>query len=99
MGNLRALSLLTGVIIGSSFAALPSAARAGATLRIDDTKSITMGLGLRAFATADAPGHDGSPDLNRVKSDFVLDNALLGLTGQMSPEVKLQLNVVRQPTG
>lgn len=56
-------------------------------------------MGLRVFASTSAPEVRGSPATDRLKPDFLLDNALLGITGQLRPELKLQLNVARQPTG
>ena len=89
---LKRLGLL-GVAL---LAGLPLAARASATLRIDDDRFITVGLGLRVVASTQVPG---APAQDLARPEFALDSALLGLTGQLRPEVKLQLNVARQPTG
>lgn len=79
--------------------AAPLTARAGATLRIDETRLIHMGVGLRLFGSASAPDVRGAPGADRVRPEFVLDNALLGITGQFRPELKVQFNIARPPTG
>ena len=65
-------------------------AHAGATIKIDDTKSVSIGAGIRASFAAreDASGEDGDD----WSKDFNLDNARIYLGGQIHEYVKAELN-------
>jgi hypothetical protein len=70
----------------------PAAALPSAVIRIDDEKTISIAVGLRASAgatTAQAP----------TAYDVALDGAILALGGQFDPTLKLALNGGRAPTG
>ncbi len=70
--------------------ALASSAHAGATFKISDDSSISLGLGLRGSFSAveDAAGanHD------KWSKDFNLDNARIYVSGQLNQYIKAELN-------
>lgn len=69
--------------------ALPESARAGGTIKIDETKSISVGVGIRtSFNAIEGAAPDGS---SRSK-DFALDSARLFIGGQMLPIVSFEFN-------
>jgi hypothetical protein len=63
---------------------------AGATINIDDTRSVSIGAGLRGSFTAqeDATGTKN----DKFSNDFNLDNARIYLSGQAHKYLKLELN-------
>lgn len=69
--------------------ALPSLAHAGGTIKIDETRSISVGVGLRtSFNAIEGQAPDGT---SRSK-DFALDSARLYVSGQMLPIVSFEFN-------
>jgi hypothetical protein len=63
---------------------------AGATFKIDDTKWISLGAGIRSSFTAHETGAGESG--NKWSNDFNLDNARLYVNGQVHKYVKFELN-------
>ncbi len=81
---LPAISLLT---LAAAYAPV---AQAGATFKIDDTKWISLGLGLRTSfqSVEDAAGNSG----NKWSNDFNLDNARIYINGQIHKYLKVEFN-------
>src|ERR1043166_4574823 len=63
---------------------------AGVTINIDDTRSITIGAGLRSSFTAQEDAAGAKND--KWSKDFNLDNARIYLSGQIHKYVKFELN-------
>ena len=84
---------------GNRFAALSAAlalstayappSRAGATFKIDDTKWISIGAGLRTSFRAT---EKGAPNSGRWSNDFNLDNIRLYINAQIHQYLKLEFN-------
>jgi hypothetical protein len=78
-------ALVTAMAVGHA-----SSVYAGATFKIDDTKWISLGLGLRSsFQTVEgATGNNG----NKWSNDFNLDNTRLYVNGQIHKYLKVEFN-------
>ncbi|MGH8478568.1 MAG: hypothetical protein ACREXK_03060 [Gammaproteobacteria bacterium] len=78
-----------GALLLAGLYATP-AVHAGATFKIDDTKWISIGAGLRTSfaATEDIAGRDGG----KWSTDFDLNNIRLYLNGQLFKYLKLEFN-------
>lgn len=75
---------------------IPVAVYAGGTIKIDDTKSITVGAGLR---TSFNSVENGAPNgIDRSKT-FQLDSIRLYLGGQVTKDIHLTFNTERQSDG
>lgn len=71
-------------------------AMAGATIKIDDNKSVTVGAGLRAsFSTLE----DGAPNGTDRSNNFELDSVRLYLNGKVTKDIGLVFNTERQADG
>lgn len=66
---------------------------AGATIKIDDDKSISIGAGLRSSFTS---VEDGAPNGTSRSKDFELDNVRLYLGGQINKFIKATFNTERK---
>jgi len=68
-------------------------AHAGATLKIDENRFFSAGIGLRGSfaAVSDTAGKPGN-ESNEWSKDFNLDNARIYLSGQIFPWLKAELN-------
>ena len=67
---------------------------AGATFKIDDTKWVSLGLGLRSsFTTTEGAA---GPTGNQWSNDFALDNARLYFAGQLHKYLKVEFNTETQ---
>ncbi|MGZ8157804.1 MAG: hypothetical protein ACXWT4_03255 [Methylobacter sp.] len=86
----RAIRLLPAIAFTTLLSAQPSVSEAGATFKIDDTKWISLGLGLRSsFQTVEgAAGQNG----DKWSNDFNLDNARLYVNGQIHKYLKVEFN-------
>lgn len=76
------------VFVALGVVAAPGA-HAGVTLKIDETKSLGLGLGTRASFAAIEDGSGGGDEWSK---DFALDNARIYLSGQIHPYVKVEFN-------
>lgn len=65
-------------------------ANAGATFKIDEDKSLSIGIGARTSFTAQEDAAGAKSD--KFSNDFNLDNARIYLSGQVNKYVKLELN-------
>jgi len=68
-----------------------SYAQAGATFKIDDTKWVSVGAGLRTSFTA-AEDSAGRPGNSQWSNDFAVDNIRLYLNAQIHKYIKLEFN-------
>lgn len=90
--SLALLLTLSLIIISSSF---PSA-YAGEKLRIDNEKSISLGLALRSSFTIT---EDGAPNGSSASKDFSVDSMDIRLDGQFNNQLKATLNTERATDG
>src|SRR5437899_7091531 len=67
-----------------------ASANAGATFKIDDDKSVSLGLGLRGSFSAQQDGAGANND--QWSKNFNLDNARIYLSGQLYSWLKAELN-------
>lgn len=83
----RLLSVISLLTLAAGYA---PASQAGATFKIDDTKWISLGLGLRSsFQSVEgAAGVNG----NKWSNDFNLDNARIYINGQINKYLKVEFN-------
>ena len=86
----RSNRLLSAISLLTLAAAYTPATQAGATFKIDDTKWISLGLGLRtSFQSVEgAAGNSG----NKWSNDFNLDNARIYINGQIHKYLKVEFN-------
>jgi len=86
----RSHQLLTALSLVTLAAGYAPVTQAGATFKIDDTKWISVGLGLRSsFQTVEgAAGNNG----DKWTNDFNLDNARIYLNGQIHKYLKVEFN-------
>lgn len=88
--------ILTG-FIGPLLVLLPNVlvAHAGGTIKIDDNRSISFGVGLR---TSFNMIKDAAPDGTSRSKDFKLDDARLYMSGQLHQLIGFELNTETQTT-
>lgn len=90
--NLRPIAL--GILCASvSLPWAASTALAAGTIKIDDTKWISVGAGLR---TSFNLVEDDAPSGNDWSKDFKLDNIRLYVNGQIHKNIKFEFNTERQ---
>lgn len=95
MCNLRPIAL--GILCASvSLPWLASTASAAGTIKIDDTKWISVGAGLRTSFNA---VEDAAPSGNDWSNDFRLDSVRLYVNGQIHENIKFEFNTERQDDG
>jgi len=73
-------------------------AKAGATFKIDDTKWISIGAGLRTSFQAKEDSA-GTPGNSQWSNDFNLDNVRLYVNGQIHKYLKIEFNTECQTCG
>ncbi len=83
-------------ILFPSLTMSPSVVHAGGTIKIDDTHSISIGVGLR---TSFDMIKDGAPDGTSRSKDFKLDDARLYVSGQLHELITFEFNTETQQTG
>jgi hypothetical protein len=81
-------SLLPSVLLTAAVAGYSSVSLAGATFKIDDTKWLSLGAGLRTGFFAQESAADG----NKWSNDFTVDNLRLYLNAQIHEYIKLEIN-------
>lgn len=67
----------------------PSESKAGATFKIDDTKWVSVGAGLRSSFSAE---ENGAPNGTSWSNNFNLDNIRLYINGQVHKYLKVEFN-------
>ncbi len=89
-GRIRSKQLLSAVSLLTLAASYAPAGQAGATFKIDDTKWVSIGAGLRtSFQSAESGAGVAG---NKWSNDFNLDNIRLYLNGQIHKYVKVEFN-------
>ncbi|WP_027160073.1 porin family protein [Methylobacter luteus] len=88
--EIRKNRLLSAISLLTLAAGYTSTAQAGATFKIDDTKWVSIGAGLRtSFQSVEgASGANG----NKWSNDFNLDNIRLYINGQIHEYLKVEFN-------
>jgi len=91
---MKQFSLKKGLVLGTALSAgllAAGSAQAGATFKMDDTKWISIGAGIRSSFSAveaGAPPEGGS----KWSNDFALENARIYLNGQVHENIKFEFN-------
>jgi hypothetical protein len=80
--------ILPAFVLASTVAGYMPSAQAGATFKIDDTKWVSIGAGLRTSFNSTEDAANGS----KWSNDFNLDNIRLYLNGQIHKYIKLEFN-------
>jgi hypothetical protein len=81
-------AVLAGLVLAAAGIAYTPASHAGATFKIDDTKWVSIGAGLRtSFTATEEAAHAG-----KWSNDFNLDNIRLYLNGQIHKYFKIEFN-------
>lgn len=86
--NRRKIGLLPALALAAGLAGHAPASYSGATFKIDDTKWVSIGAGLRTSFKSVEDGANGSKWTN----DFNLDNIRLYLNGQIHKYIKMEFN-------
>jgi hypothetical protein len=90
---MKQFSLKKGLVLGTALSAgllTVGSVQAGATFKIDDTKWLSIGAGIRSsFSAVEA----GAPEAgSKWSNDFHLDNARIYLNGQVHENIKFEFN-------
>jgi hypothetical protein len=90
---MKQFSLKKWLVLGTALSAgllTVGSAQAGATFKIDDTKWLSLGAGIRSsFAAVE----EGAPEAgSQWSNDFALDNARIYLNGQLHENIKIEFN-------
>ncbi len=88
--GIRSKPLLSAIGLLTLAAGYTPATQAGATFKIDDTKWVSIGAGLRSSFQAAESGAGASG--NKWSNDFNLDNIRLYLNGQIHKYLKVEFN-------
>ena len=91
---MKQFSLKKGLVLGTALSAgllTVGSAQAGATFKIDDTKWLSIGAGIRSSFSA---VEEGAPHATNSawSNDFALDNARIYLNGQVHENIKFEFN-------
>ncbi len=91
---MKQFSLKKGLVLGTALSAgllAVGSAQAGATFKIDDTKWISIGAGIRTSFSA---VEEGAPSATNSdwSNDFAVDNARIYLNGQVHENIKFEFN-------
>ncbi|WFP52086.1 hypothetical protein PL263_08675 [Methylomonas sp. EFPC3] len=93
----RAIGLLSGMALGAIGLSQAPEATAGATFKIDDTKWVSVGAGLRtSFRAQESAAGAGA---EKWSNDFNLDNIRLYINGQIHKYLKVEFNTDCQTCG
>lgn len=97
---MKQFSLKKGLVLGTALSAgllTVGSAQAGATFKIDDTKWLSLGAGIRSsFSAVEA----GAPEAgSQWSNDFALDNARIYLNGQVHENIKFEFNTESKFSG
>ena len=83
--------LLAGMVVAGTWFAAPLA-QAGPTLKMDETKWVSVGAGLRASFSA---VEDAAPGGDTYSKEWEVENIRLYLNGQIHKNIKLEFNTER----
>jgi hypothetical protein len=91
MAEARYIRILPAIALATLTAGYTSASHAGATFKIDDTKWVSIGAGLRtSFTTSEDTA--GRPGAEKWSTDFNLNNLRLYMNAQIHKYIKLEFN-------
>lgn len=91
------IGLLSGMALGAIGLSQAPEATAGATFKIDDTKWVSVGAGLRtSFRAQESAAGSGA---EKWSNDFNLDNIRLYINGQIHKYLKVEFNTDCQTCG
>ncbi|MEY4195859.1 MAG: hypothetical protein RLZZ226_2227 [Pseudomonadota bacterium] len=93
-GNTLGTALVSGALVAAAAVYSPLS-EAGATFKIDDTKWVSIGAGLRTSFSAS----ESAANAQKWSNDFNLDNIRLYLNGQVHKYFKLEFNTECQTCG
>jgi len=101
---MKQFSLKKGLVLGTALSAgllAVGSAQAGATFKIDDTKWLSMGVGIRtSFSAVESGAIEGGAGADQQGSkwsnDFAVDNARIYLNGQVHENIKFEFNTESQ---
>ncbi len=93
-GNTLGTALVSGALVAAAAVYSPLS-EAGATFKIDDTKWVSIGAGLRTSFSAS----ESAANAQKWSNDFNLDNIRLYLNGQVHKYFKLEFNTDCQTCG
>ena len=93
-GNTLGTALVSGALVAAAAVYSPLS-EAGATFKIDDTKWVSIGAGLRTSFSAS----ESAANAQKWSNDFNLDNIRLYLNGQIHKYLKLEFNTDCQTCG
>jgi hypothetical protein len=85
----RVLGWLPTIALTALVAGHASVTEAGATFKIDDTKWVSVGAGLRSSFNAN---ENGAPNGSDTSTNFSLDNIRLYVNGQIHKYIKVEFN-------
>lgn len=87
---------MTSLVAAAVATLLPRTVLAGATMRIDEQRSITVAVGVRsALSTLEK----GAPDAQAASYDPALEGVIVALSGEASKQLRIQVNGGRGPAG
>jgi len=98
---MKQFSLKKGLVLGTALSAgllAVGSAQAGATFKIDDTKWLSLGAGIRTSFSA---VEEGAPSATNSdwSNDFAVDNARIYLNGQVHENIKFEFNTESRVRG
>ena len=97
---MKQFSLKKGLVLGTALSAgllAAGSAQAGATFKMDDTKWISIGAGIRSsFSAVEAGAPEGG---SKWSNDFALENARIYLNGQVHENIKFEFNTESRYVG
>jgi len=96
---MKQFSLKKGLVLGTALSAgllAVGSAQAGATFKMDDTKWLSLGAGIRTSFSAI---EDKAPAGDDWSNDFALDNARIYLNGQVHENIKFEFNTESRYVG
>jgi hypothetical protein len=88
--------VVTAFLLSSSLLVISNQARAGAKIKIDETKWVSVGAGLR---TSFNSVENAAPSGTDRSKDFELDSIRLYVNGQVTKHIKLEFNTERDADG
>jgi len=104
---MKQFNLKKGLVLGTALSAgllAVGSAQAGATFKIDDTKWLSMGVGIRtSFSAVESGAIEGTAAADQQgtkwSNDFAVDNARIYLNGQVHENIKFEFNTESRVVG
>lgn len=89
--NKRLMLVHGSLLLAAAVAGYSPGSQAGATFKIDDTKWLSVGVGLKTSFSA-AEDRAGRPGAEKYSTDFALNNLRLYVNGQVHKYIKFTFN-------